>query len=45
MVFENDNPLVDWINEGIEAVIEKGIIAELTTEYLAGAGTIPEISE
>ena len=45
LVFENDNPLVDWINEGIEAVIEKGIIAELTTEYLAGAGTIPEISE
>ncbi|OQX29614.1 MAG: amino acid ABC transporter substrate-binding protein [Spirochaeta sp. LUC14_002_19_P3] len=44
LVFEKGNPLVPWINKGLEAIISKGIIADLTAKYLIGDDTIPEIS-
>ena len=44
-VFEKDSPLIDWINTGLNAVISKGIVAELTAEFLIGDDAIPEISE
>ena len=45
LVFEKDNPLVSWIDEGLEAIISKGIVADLTARYLIGDDTIPEISK
>lgn len=44
LVFEKDNPLVSWIDEGLEAIISKGIVADLTARYLIGDDSIPEIS-
>lgn len=45
LIFEKDNPLVDWINEGLEAIIAKGVVADLTAQYLIGDESIPEISK
>lgn len=45
LVFEKDNPIVDWINEGLEAIIADGVIADLTAQYLIGDESIPEISK
>ncbi|MBN2048812.1 MAG: transporter substrate-binding domain-containing protein, partial [Spirochaetales bacterium] len=44
LVFEKDNPIVPWINEGLEAIIADGVVAELTSTYLIGDDSIPEIS-
>lgn len=45
LVFEKDNPIVEWINEGLEAIIADGVIEELTAQYLVGDETIPMISK
>jgi polar amino acid transport system substrate-binding protein len=45
LVFEKDNPIVEWINEGLEAIIAKGVIEDLTAEYLVGDEAIPTINE
>ncbi len=45
LVFEEGSPLVPWINEGLEAIIEAGVVADLTQEYLIGSDDIPEILE
>ncbi|MEE8440182.1 MAG: ABC transporter substrate-binding protein [Spirochaetia bacterium] len=45
LVFEKDNPIVDWINEGLRAIIARGVIADLTAKYLIGDESIPEITE
>lgn len=45
LVFEKGNPIVDWINEGLEAIIAGGVVADLTAQYLIGDESIPEISE
>jgi len=45
LVFEKDNPLVDWINEGLEAIIADGVIKDLTAQYLVGDESIPTISK
>ncbi len=45
LIFEKGNPLVGWINEGLEAIIEKGIIDDLTHKYLIGDENIPVISK
>ncbi len=44
-IFEKGNPIVDWINTGLEAIIAKGVVAELTAKYLIGDESIPEISQ
>jgi len=44
LIFEKGNPLVDWINQGLEAIIAKGVVADLTQKYLIGDESIPEIS-
>jgi polar amino acid transport system substrate-binding protein len=44
-IFEKDNPIVDWINEGLDAIIAKGVVADLTARYLIGDDSIPEISK
>jgi polar amino acid transport system substrate-binding protein len=45
LVFEKDNPIVDWINDGLEAIIARGVIEDLTNEYLVGDESIPIISD
>lgn len=45
LVFEKDNPIVPWINEGLQAIIDDGVIADLTQQYLVGSDSIPEITE
>ena len=45
LVFEKDNPLIEWIDEGLEAIIEEGVVADLTAKYLIGDQSIAEISE
>ena len=45
LVFEKGNPIVEWINEGLEAIIARGVIEDLTAEYLVGDASIPEINE
>ena len=44
MVFQKGNPLVPWINGGLQAIIDRGVVAELTQQYLIGDENIPEIS-
>ena len=45
LVFEKDNPIVDWINDGLEAIIARGVIEDLTSEYLVGDDTIPVVTQ
>ena len=45
LVFEKDHPLIEWINEGLEAIIADGVVADLTKKYLIGDDSIPEIAE
>ena len=45
LVFEKDNPIVDWIDEGLAAIIADGIVADLTAVWLIGDDSIPEIAE
>jgi polar amino acid transport system substrate-binding protein len=45
LVFEKGNPIVNWINDGVAAIIADGTIADLTAEWLIGDDTIPEISK
>lgn len=45
LVFEKDNPIVDWINEGLTAIIADGVVADLTATWLIGDESIPEIVE
>lgn len=44
-VFEEGNPIVPWINEGLAAIRAAGVIDELAQQYLIGSDDIPEISE
>jgi polar amino acid transport system substrate-binding protein len=45
LLFEYGNPIVPWINEGLAALREKGVIDELAQKYLIADPTIPTISE
>jgi polar amino acid transport system substrate-binding protein len=45
LLFEEGSPLVDCINQGLQAIIDAGVIDDLAGEYLTGAGTITEITE
>ncbi len=45
LIFEKDNPLAEWIDEGLKAIIADGVISDLTTKYLIGKESIPEITE
>lgn len=45
LVFEKDNPLIQWVNTGLKKIIDKGIVSRLTKRYLIANDAIPEISE
>jgi polar amino acid transport system substrate-binding protein len=45
LLFEYQNPIVDWINEGLAAIQENGTIDGLVQKYLVADPDIPVISE
>jgi len=45
LIFEKGNPIVEWIDEGLAAIIADGVISDLTSQYLIGDDSIPEISK
>src|SRR5690606_9219766 len=45
LLFEYENPIVPWINKGLAAIKERGVIDELVTKYLVADPNIPVISE
>lgn len=45
LLFEDGSPLVDCIDQGLEALIDRGVVDDLAAEYLTGDGEIPEILE
>lgn len=45
LVFEKGNPIVGWINDGLQAIIDRGVVEDLTAKYLVGDAAIPEINE
>lgn len=45
LVFEEGNPLVSWVNDALEAIIDRGVVEELRQEYLIGGESIQEISD
>lgn len=45
LVFEKDSPLVDWINTGLQAILDDGTIDRLVQEYLIGDVSIQAITE
>lgn len=45
LLFAQGNPIVPWINEGLAALKEKGVIKELVTKYLVADPNIPVISQ
>jgi len=45
LIFEKGSSIVGWINEGLEAIIADGVIADLTKEYLIGDESIQVITK
>lgn len=45
LIFEQDNPIIPWIDEGLSALIEEGVVDELVARYLVADPDMPVISE
>ncbi len=45
LLFEKDNPLVEWVDEALSAVIENGVVDDLVNEYLVADPSMPVITE
>ena len=45
LLFELGNPLVEWVDEALSAVIERGVVEELKNTYLVANPDLPVISE
>ncbi len=44
LLFEDGNPLVDCVDQGLEAVIARGVVDDLVEEYLIGDADVVEIT-
>jgi polar amino acid transport system substrate-binding protein len=44
LLFEDGNPLVDCVDQGLERIIEAGVVDALTDEYLIGDADVVEIT-
>ena len=44
LLFEKDNPLVEWVDEALGAVIARGVVDDLVGRYLVGDADIVEIT-
>jgi polar amino acid transport system substrate-binding protein len=45
LLFQFDNPLVAWVDEALDAVIARGVVEDLTAEYLVADPDLPIITE
>ena len=45
LLFEFGNPLVDWVDDALAAVIERGTVDELVSTYLVADPELPIITE
>lgn len=45
VVFEKGNPLVPWVDDALQVVMDNGVVDQLADEYLVGDDSIPEITE
>lgn len=45
LLFQKDNPLVEWVDEALSAVIARGVVDELKATYLVADPDLPIISE
>jgi polar amino acid transport system substrate-binding protein len=43
LLFQKDNPLVEWVDEALGRVIARGVVDDLVGQYLVGDASIPEI--
>lgn len=44
LLFEKDNPLVEWVDDALSTVIARGVVDDLVAQYLVGDTSIPEIT-
>lgn len=44
LLFEKDNPLVEWVDDALSTVIARGVVDNLVAQYLVGDTSIPEIT-
>jgi polar amino acid transport system substrate-binding protein len=44
LLFEDGSPLVDCIDQGLQALIDDGVVDDLADQYLTGDGEIPAIT-
>ncbi|TVR69543.1 MAG: amino acid ABC transporter substrate-binding protein [Spirochaetaceae bacterium] len=44
LLFQKDNPLVEWVDEALSTVIARGVVDDLVGQYLVGDASIPEIN-
>lgn len=44
LLFERGNTLVEWVNDGLRAIIDRGVVDELVETYLLPDREIPEIT-
>jgi polar amino acid transport system substrate-binding protein len=45
LLFQFGNPLVEWIDEGLTAIIERGVVEELKNTYLVADPDLPIIAQ
>jgi len=45
LLFQFENPLVAWVDEALDAVIARGVVEDLTAEYLVADPDLPIITE
>lgn len=44
LLFEKDNPLIEWVDDALSTVIARGVVDDLVAQYLVGDTSIPEIT-
>lgn len=45
LLFQKDNPLVEWVDEALSAIILNGVVEELKAQYLIANPDLPIITE
>lgn len=45
LVFEKGNPIIPWVDDALEAIIDRGIVDELVDTYLVADENIQEITD
>ena len=45
LLFESGNPIVPWVDQALDAIIERGVVDKLVSTYLVADPDLPIISE